>query len=101
VLVVRVFENNGPNFDAGKSADHLVAADMTRCAAAYAVALPVSDLAEIPGRRHQRCGVRCVRRSLMTRKGNSSMPNNEAALLVAKHAPLQVKDAPYTEPRAG
>jgi hypothetical protein len=29
------------------------------------------------------------------------MPNNEAAWLVAKHAPLQVKDAPYTEPGAG
>ena len=29
------------------------------------------------------------------------MPNNEPAWLVAKHAPLQVKDAPYTEPGAG
>jgi hypothetical protein len=29
------------------------------------------------------------------------MPNNEAAWLVSKHAPLQVKDAPYTEPGAG
>ena len=29
------------------------------------------------------------------------MPSNEAAWLVAKHAPLQVKDAPYTEPGTG
>jgi NADPH:quinone reductase-like Zn-dependent oxidoreductase len=29
------------------------------------------------------------------------MPKNEAAWLVAKHQPLQVKDAPYTEPQAG
>ena len=29
------------------------------------------------------------------------MPKNQAAWLVAKHAPLQVRDAPYTEPGAG
>ena len=29
------------------------------------------------------------------------MPKNEAAWQVAKHQPLQVKDAPYTEPAAG
>jgi len=29
------------------------------------------------------------------------MPTNEAAWLVAKHAPLQVKPAPYTQPGAG
>lgn len=29
------------------------------------------------------------------------MPQNEAAWLVAKHQPLQVKDAPYTKPKAG
>jgi NADPH:quinone reductase-like Zn-dependent oxidoreductase len=28
------------------------------------------------------------------------LPNNEAAWLMKKHAPLQVKDAPYTEPAA-
>ena len=29
------------------------------------------------------------------------MPKNEAAWLVAKHAPLQVKAAPYLEPGPG
>ena len=29
------------------------------------------------------------------------MPKNEAAWLVTKHAPLEVKEAPYTEPGAG
>ncbi|MEI9973106.1 MAG: alcohol dehydrogenase catalytic domain-containing protein [Ignavibacteriota bacterium] len=29
------------------------------------------------------------------------MPSNEAAWLVAKHAPLQVREAPYPEPGAG
>jgi NADPH:quinone reductase-like Zn-dependent oxidoreductase len=29
------------------------------------------------------------------------MPKNEAAWLVAEHEPLEVKVAPYTEPRAG
>ena len=29
------------------------------------------------------------------------MPSNEAAWLVAKHSPLQVREAPYPEPGAG